>query len=343
MDDVAWKRLTAQFPEVPAKFRMEVVAERAPAGTPIVAHERPVIALAFSPDSRTVAVSGGGMIPGAATIRVFDVESRTLTRICHAHVMGVFSLAFDPRTGLLASASHDYSVILWELERREAIFLVGEPDGGISRSSVAFVDAHVVVGDGMTFGGEQACLHTIDLATGERTTLFELDGDRGIAHLTRVPEGLIVAVREMWSRAPPELRVVAQDGAVITSTVLPRSIYELAAVDARRVIVAEEDADGNTELFVVDALSGVRTASRVLGDEIGASIAVSPSGDRIAVGYADRIEVCDATTLAARAQLPVGATVCSVAWSPDGRWIATGTIGKTLHLFDAASGREHLG
>ena len=95
MDDVGWKRLTALFPGVPAQFRMEVVAERAPAGKPISTLQRPVIALAFSPDSRTIAATGGGMIPGPATISVFDVESRRRTRICHAHVMGVFELAFD--------------------------------------------------------------------------------------------------------------------------------------------------------------------------------------------------------------------------------------------------------
>jgi WD40 repeat protein len=343
MDDVGWKRLTALFPGVPAQFRMELVAERATAGKPISTLQRPVIALAFSPDSRTIAATGGGMIPGPATISVFDVESRMRTRICHAHVMGVFELAFDPRTGLLVSASHDYSVILWELERHESIFLVGGPDAGISRKCVAFVDTRVVIGDGMTFDGEQAQLHAIDLATGERSTLFELDGDRGVAHLARAPDGLVVVVQEMRSSSAPELRVVAPDGTPVSATPLPSSIYDLAAVDARCVILAGRDVHGNTEVFAVDGRSGVRTASRVLGDEIGAYVAVSPSGDRVAIGYADRVELCDATTLAARAQLPVGSAVSSVAWSPDGRWIAAGTVARTLHLFDAATGREHLG
>ena len=342
MDDVGWKRLTALSPGVPAKFQMEVVVERASAGKPITALQRPVIALAFSPDSRTIAATGGGMIPGPAAISVFDVESRTRTRICHAHVMGVFDLAFDPRTGLLGSASHDYSVILWELERRKSTFLVGGPDAGISRKCLAFVDTRVVIGDGMTFDGEQAQLHTIDLATGECSILFSLDGDRGVAHVARVPDGLIVVVQEMRSSAAAELRVVAPDGTPVSATPLPSSIYDLATVDARRVILAGRDVDGNTEVFAVDARSGVRKTSRVLGDAIGAYVAVSPSGDRIAVGHADRIEVCDAATLAVRAQLSVDAKVSSVAWSPDGRWIAAGTIAKTLHLFDAATGREHL-
>jgi hypothetical protein len=56
VEDSAWKQLIARFPEVPAKFRMEVVATRAPAAKPLVAHERPVTALAFSHDSRAIAV-----------------------------------------------------------------------------------------------------------------------------------------------------------------------------------------------------------------------------------------------------------------------------------------------
>jgi WD40 repeat protein len=343
MDDAAWSSLIARFPMVPAGFRMDVVEERAPAGKPLVAHERPVIALAFSPDGRTIAASGGGMIPGPAAIRVFDVEARTRTHLCHAHTMGVFELAFDPRTGLLGSASHDYSVILWELERREAIFLVGGPDADISRGRLAFADTRVVIGDGMTFAGEQAQLHAIDLATGDCATLFELDDDRGVAHLARVPDALIAVVVEMRSQTAPELRVVALDGTPVSATPLSSTIYDLAAIDVGRVIVAGSDEAGNTEVFALDARTGARSVSRVLGNEIGAYLAVSPAGDRVAVGYADRVEVCDAATLAARAQLPVGSPVCSVAWSPDGRWIAAGTVAKTLHLFDAATGREHLG
>jgi hypothetical protein len=67
--------------------------------------------------------------------------------------MGVFDLTFDPGTGLLASASHDYSVVLWDLERNDAIALVADPDAGISRSAARFIGGSVIVADGMTFTG----------------------------------------------------------------------------------------------------------------------------------------------------------------------------------------------
>src|SRR5262249_42714641 len=107
MDDLAWRRLCQRFPRVPSKFRVEQARERAEPGQPLQGGSRPVIALAFSPDATTLAASGGGLIPGAVDIRVFDVPSRELRKICHYHCMGVFNLAFDPATGLLASASHD--------------------------------------------------------------------------------------------------------------------------------------------------------------------------------------------------------------------------------------------
>jgi WD40 repeat protein len=125
MHDLRWRKLCRQFPYVPRNFRIERVQQRMDTGRPFRSGSRPPIALAFSPDASSIAVAGGGLIPGAAEIRVFDVASRELRKICHYHRMGVFDLAFDPDTALLASASHDYSVVLWDFDREDAIALVG--------------------------------------------------------------------------------------------------------------------------------------------------------------------------------------------------------------------------
>jgi WD40 repeat protein len=172
VDDASWRQLCARFPQVPADFSIERVQQRAEPGRPLQGGNRPVIALGFSPDGSTLVAAGGGLIPGPADIRVFDVASRTLRQICHYHSMGVFRVTYDPGTALLASASHDYSVVLWDLDRDDAIYLVGDPDAGISRAAAGFVGTRVVVADGMTFAGEQAALTTFDMATAEGRTLF---------------------------------------------------------------------------------------------------------------------------------------------------------------------------
>jgi WD40 repeat protein len=345
MDDLGWRKLCARFPHVPANFRIERVQQRADPGRPLQSGGRPVIALAFSPDGTSIAASGGGLIPGAVDIRVFSVASRELRKICHYHCMGVFNLAFDPGTALLASASHDYSVVLWELDRDDAIFLVGGPDSGVSRTAARFVGTRVVVADGMTFAGERAALTTFDMATGDTRTLFVLEGDLGISKLVSLPQDelLVVAIDDQRSPGCPEIRCISVNGTEQARYRLETSLYDLAAVDARTLVATGSFDDEQTEVFVLDAASGQCKARRTLGPEIGASVANSPARDRLAVAYDHAVEVCRLETLEPELEFRLAdERPCSVAWSPDGVWIAVGTRERTVRLFDVATGKEHL-
>jgi WD40 repeat protein len=345
MDDSSWRKLCTRFPRVPANFQIERVQQRAEPGRPLRGGSRPVIALAFSPDSASIVASGGGLIPGAVDLRVFSVASRELRKICHYHRMGVFSLTFDPATSLLASASHDYSVVLWEIDRDDAIFVVGGPDSGISRTAARFVGTRVIVADGMTFAGEHAALTTFDLATGDVRILFELDGDLGISNLVVLPqyELLIVAIDRQRSPGRPEICCVTIDGTEQARYQLEMSLYDLAAVDAGTLVGTGSFDGEQTEVFVFDAASGQPKARRALGPKIGACIALSPAGDGLAVGYDHGVDLCRLGSLQPELQLRLAdERACSVAWSPDGAWIAVGTVERTVRLFDAATGKEHL-
>jgi WD40 repeat protein len=345
MDDSAWQQLCEQFPLAPADFRIERAEQRTKPGRPLQGGNRPVIALAFSPDSTSLAASGGGLIPGAADICVFDVASRELRNICRYHCMGVFNLAFDPRTGLLASASHDYSVVLWALERDDAIFVVGGPDAGISRNAARFIGTRIIIADGMTFAGERATLTTIDLATRNIRVLFELDGDLGIGRLAVLPqeELLIAAIDDQRLPGPAEIRCVTLDGTERARFQLEVSLYDLAALDARTLVATGSFGGGETEVLVLDAASRQVRARRTLGPEIGANVAGSPGGDRVAVAYDRGVEICRLKSLEPELQLTLADEhACSVAWSPDGAWIAVGTLERTVRLFEAKTGAEHL-
>jgi hypothetical protein len=340
MDDLAWRRLGARFRRVPANFRIERVQQRAEPGRPLQGGVRPIIALAFSPDSSSIVASGGGAIPGAADICVFGVAPRELCKICHYHCMGVFNLAFDPTTALLASASHDYSVVLWEIERDDAIFLVGGPDAGVSRTAARFVGTWVIVADGMTFAGARAALTMFDLATGEVRTLFELDGDLGISHLVVLPQDelLIAVIDEQRRPGCPEIRCLTIDGTERARYRLEMYLYDLAAVDARTLAATGSFDDGPSEVVVLDAASGHPKARRALGREIGGSVASSPSRDRVAVAYHEGVEVCSLDTLEPELQLRLSDEhACSVAWSPDALYhAARGDFLEKLGRFDKA-------
>lgn len=345
MDDLRWRRLTARFRYKPANFQIEQLQQKAEPGSPLRGGSRAVIALAFSADSTSIAASGGGLYPGAADIRVFDVASRELRRICHYHRMGVFNLAFDPGTGLLASASHDYSVVLWDLERDDAIFLVGGPDAGISRNAARFVGSQVIVADGMTFAGERAALTAFDLATGDINTLFELDGDLGVSQLVVLPQRdmLIAAIGNQRFEECPEIRCLTSEGTEKARYPLPMILYDLAAVGTEMLVgTGAFKGSVNTEVFVTDAVSGRITAQRALEPNVTACVATSPAGGQVALAYGRSVEICNLETLKPELEFQFGdEQACSLAWSPDGAWIAVGTQ-STIRLFHAATGTEHL-
>lgn len=341
MDDLAWKRLTTHFPRVPRGMRIEHTTRPTPAGAPIDAHARPILACAFSPDSRSVAVSGGGMIPGAVDVRVLDVASRELRTICGGHVMGVFDLAWDARTGLLASASHDYSVILWDVARSDAIFVVGGEDDYRSRSHVRFTGPELVIADGETFGDARGGLTVVDLERGEVRVVHEVADGHGIGALDVAGERIVIGDADPHgSSTTGALTCLDLAGAVRWRITPGVRIDDVASIGDRLVAIAH-DAAYHAELLVFEPDGAIHTRRALTSDIVTTRLAVL--GDRVAIACGARLEICVGPDLAVERAMDLGAAACSVAWSPDGAWIAIGTQKKQLRLFDALSGAEHLG
>ncbi len=344
MNDADWKNLTQRFPRVPAALSMQEVRRAAPPEK--VVHDRPVIALAFSPDGRSIALSGGGLLPGAADVRLLDIGTRTITRVARGHTHGVFELAFDPRSGLLASVSHDYSALLWDFGRNDAVVVACQDDEVVSRRATAFLGAKLLVADGMTFEGERATLSAFDLETGARDRWIELEGDLGISNLSVLASAELVIATVEPSRSPgdPEVRVLDLRGREQRRFRVPSYVYELHIADPSVLIATGMDAEDATEVFTIDARDGRSLVRRRLGKHIGAKVAVSPTRDRVAIAYQNGVERCRLDTLEPDLRIDLGAeTMSAVEWSSDGRWLAVGTVQKTLRLFDAESGREHRG
>src|SRR5262249_28999 len=73
----------------------------------------------------------------------------------------------------------------------------------------------------------------------------------------------------------------------------------------------------------------------------------SPDSRRLAAtwSFADwsspRLTVCDATSGERIFQVDNPAVLNSIAFSPDGTWVATGGAEEVVRVFDAADGRQH--
>jgi Planctomycete cytochrome C/WD domain, G-beta repeat len=118
----------------------------------------PVHTVAFSRDGRRLAV-GAGLPARSGVVRVFAVPDGTLIHDFEGHEDVVYSLAFRPDGGQLASASFDQTVRLWNLG-------LSRPDG-VFRGHSDFVYSVAYSPDGRTLwtSGKDRTIKRINVRT----------------------------------------------------------------------------------------------------------------------------------------------------------------------------------
>lgn len=113
-----------------------------PIGTPLEGQDKRVFSLAFSPDGRTLAAGSAGGV-----MRFWDVADPgrpTARAAWSAHSSSVNAIAFTP-TGLVATASGDYTTRLWALHTPDQ----PEPRADV-KGHTLFVNAAGITPDGQT-------------------------------------------------------------------------------------------------------------------------------------------------------------------------------------------------
>jgi WD40 repeat protein len=299
----------------------------------LLGHDGRVLAVAFSPDGRTLASGSTDN-----TIILWDVATGgSIGEPLHGHNNWVRSLAFSPDGQTLASSSADGTIILWDMTGRR--FLQGHTE---EVRSVAFSP------DGQTLA-----------SSGFDNTAILWDATTG-EPLGPPLEGHSKDVSGVaFSSDSQTLATFGQDGRVLLWDVETRQQYEPALLGhASAVIDGAFSPDGRLlasgdwggtiivwelpDLLTFDGSTAAQPVSyRLVGHSnqvIG--IAFSPNSQILASGSGDgTIVLWDVAS-----HEPLGPPltghenwVTSVAFSPDGQTLVSGSSDKSIILWDVAS------
>jgi WD40 repeat protein len=160
------------------------------AACPLAAEERPTVleyskyvgvrAVAFSPDGKQVAAAGGPLV------RLWDAITGKEARNLEGHNKAVAAISFDPAGKILASGSHDETVVLWDLA-------TGKAQVTLKGHSMP-VNALVYSPDGkaLASGGDDKVIRLWDPATAKETATLAGHRD-SVLGLAYSPDGRLLA------------------------------------------------------------------------------------------------------------------------------------------------------
>ncbi|MBS0266949.1 MAG: protein kinase [Planctomycetes bacterium] len=288
-----------------------VVSADSPVGT-FRAHRGKVTALQLSADAKLLAV---GTAEGVVT--VWDVASRRVTETLKGHLDRIHDLSFLADGTLLASASQDGDVRVWKLGGSGASRMIGSADTHAFSVAWSKDGRYLAVGT----GDEAAAEH--DEAMQEAKVKVWDPAARTLVRELRAGTGRVLAVA-----ISPDGRLLATGGWDSTLRVWNLESGELQYQQPGPA--AHADAP----------------LRRALG-----TLAISPDGTLIVAGFGrpshhlhDYDQVAIVWNLATGEKLRElsghSNTICSVVFSPDGKWLATASDDRQVKLWSVQNWEE---
>jgi WD40 repeat protein/serine/threonine protein kinase len=297
-------------------------------------HPAKVQGVAFSPDGRWLASACTD-----ETVRLWDMTTRKWVRALHEHTGFVRSVAFSPDSRLLASASDDLVVKIWDLATGKAQITYQGHTEGVTCVAFRFDGGELASAsrDGtVKFWDANARPEPLTLA-GHGDKVYGVVFDRDGRRLASASEDGTVRLWDAWT-GQELLTLKGHVGRVNGVAFCP---------DGQRLASGGEDKT----VRIWDAATG-RELFTLKGHEFEvACLAFSPDGRRLASGEGSHIGSMAPGSVTIKIWDPENGeelrelrglthSVNGLAFSPDGKWLASVGRGKTVRVWNLARDYE---